>query len=141
MRLRVLSKLLWSGAVLLGLTQMAAASDVTAPIEQLDAGLLQVMKAGKGASFQQRYDVLAPLVTRAVDLDGILQSGVGPTWASLPPTQQAALKTAFQHYSIATYVSHFDAFGGERFDLYPPATAGSTVVRVKIVPGKSGDDA
>jgi MlaC protein len=74
------------------------------------------MKAGKGTSFQQRYDVLAPLVTRAVDLDGILQDGVGPTWESLPPAQQAALKTAFQHYSIATYVSHFDAFTGERFD-------------------------
>src|ERR1700743_2353000 len=103
MRLRVLSKLLWSGAVLLGLTQMAAASDVTAPIEQLDAGLLQVMKAGKGASFQQRYDVLAPLVTRAIDLDAILEGAVGSAWALLAPDQQAALKAAFQHYSVATY--------------------------------------
>jgi phospholipid transport system substrate-binding protein len=137
----ILRLLLCTGAFALSFSRLATASDVTAPIEQLDAGLLQVMKAGKGTSFQQRYDVLAPLVTRAVDLDGILQSGVGLTWASLPPTQQAALKTAFQHYSIATYVSHFDAFGGERFDLYPPATAGSTVVRVKIVPGKPGDDA
>ena len=100
---------------------LAIASDVTAPIEQLDAGLLQVMKAGKGAPFQQRYDILAPLVTRAVDLDSILQDGVGPGWASLPPAQQMALKAAFQRYSIATYVSHFDDFAGERFDLYPPA--------------------
>ena len=76
-----------------------------------------------------------------MDLDGILQAGVGPTWASLQPAQQAALKTAFQRYSIATYVSHFDEFAGERFDLYPPAAAGNTVVRVKIVPGKPGDDA
>jgi phospholipid transport system substrate-binding protein len=91
---------------------MAVASDMTAPIEQLDAALLQVMKAGKGTSFQQRYDILAPLVTRAVDLDSILQAGVGPTWASLQPAQQAALKTAFQRYSIATYVSHFDEFAG-----------------------------
>src|SRR6202035_561088 len=89
---------------------LAIASDVTAPIEQLDAGLLQVMKAGKGAPFQQRYDILAPLVTRAVDLDGILQDGVGPGWASLPPAQQMVLKAAFQRYSIATYVSHFDDF-------------------------------
>jgi phospholipid transport system substrate-binding protein len=136
----ILRLLLYTGAFALSFSRLAMASDVTAPIELLDAGLLQVMKAGKGTSFQQRYDVLAPLVTRAVDLDGILQSGIGPTWASLPPAQQAALKIAFQHYSIATYVSHFDAFGGERFDLYPPATAGSTVVRVKIVPGKPGDD-
>jgi phospholipid transport system substrate-binding protein len=132
--------LVCGGAFALGLSGIAVASDMTTPIEQLDAGLLQVMKAGKSALFQQRYDILAPLVTRAVDLDGILQSGVGPTWASLPPARQAALKAAFQHYSIATYVSHFDAFAGERFDLYPPAGGSDAVVRVKIVPGKLGDD-
>src|SRR5579864_354809 len=132
--------LLYIGAFALSFSRLAMASDVTAPIEQLDAGLLQVMKAGKGAPFQQRYDVLAPLVARAVELDGILQGGVGPTWTSLSPAQQAALKTAFQRYSIATYVSHFDEFAGERFELYPPAAAGEPVVRVKIVPGKPGDD-
>ena len=140
MRARVLSKLLWSGAVLLGLMQIAAASDVTAPIEQLDAGLLQVMKAGKAAPFQQRYDVLAPLVTRAIDLDAILQGAVGAAWATLAPDQQAALKAAFQRYSVATYVAHFDDFNGERFDLTPPAVGGNPVVRVKIVPGKPGDE-
>ena len=66
-------------AMVLCLSGPAAASDVTAPIEALDAGLLQVMKAGKATPFQGRYDVLAPLVVRAVDLDMILQGGVGPT--------------------------------------------------------------
>jgi len=116
------------------------ASEVTAPIEQLDAGLLQVMKVGKSAPFQQRYDVLAPLVIRAVDLDAILQGGVGPTWASLSPADQAALKTAFQRYSIATYVAHFDAYAGEKFELYPPAAGSDPVVKVKMMPGKPGDD-
>jgi ABC-type transporter MlaC component len=97
-------------AAMICLAQAAAASEVTAPIEQLDAGLLQAMKAGKGAPFQQRYDLLGPLVVRAVDLDAILQTGVGAGWASVPAAQQAALKIAFQHYSIATYVSHFDEF-------------------------------
>src|ERR1700733_5561595 len=110
----LLQLLLCAGVFALGGGRVATASEVTAPIEQLDVGLLQVMKAGKGAPFQQRYDVLAPLVTRAVDLDGILQAGIGAAWASLPSTQQAALRTAFQHYSIATYVSHFDDFAGER---------------------------
>jgi phospholipid transport system substrate-binding protein len=118
----------------------AEASEVTAPIEQLDAGLLQVMKAGKSAPFQQRYNVLAPLVIRAVDLDAVLQGGVGPTWASLSPADQAALKTAFQRYSIATYVAHFDDYAGEKFELYPPAAGSDPVVKVKIVPGKPSDD-
>jgi phospholipid transport system substrate-binding protein len=126
---------------LLCLARPAVASDITAPIEQLDAGLLQVMKAGKAAPFQQRYDVLAPLVTRAIDLDAILEGGVGPAWASLSASDQAALKTAFQHYSIATYVANFDEFNGEKFELYPPAAGGDPVVKVKIVPGKPEDEA
>jgi phospholipid transport system substrate-binding protein len=127
--------------VMLGLAQPVVASDITAPIEQLDAGLLQVMKAGKAAPFQQRYDVLAPLVTRAIDLDAILEGGVGPAWASLSASDQAALKTAFQHYSVATYVANFDEFNGEKFELYPPAAGSNPVVKVKIVPGKPEDEA
>jgi phospholipid transport system substrate-binding protein len=125
----------------MGLAGGASASEVTAPIEQLDAALLQAMKAGKAAPFQQRYDLLAPAVIRAVDLDSILATGVGAGWGALPPNQQAALRTAFQRYSVATYVSSFDDFSGERFELYPPAAGGEPLVRVKIVPGKPGDDA
>ena len=137
-----LRRALFVTAALLGGMQMAgASSDITAPIERLDAGLLQAMKAGKTAPFRQRYDLLAPLVTRAIDLDAILQSGVGSGWASIPADQQAALKTAFQHYSVATYVSHFDEFDGERFELSDPPAGSNPVVRVKILPGKPGDEA
>jgi phospholipid transport system substrate-binding protein len=117
----------------------AAASDVTAPIEALDAGLLQVMRAGKAAPFQRRYDVLAPLVTGAVDLDAILQGGVGSAWGTLSAKDQAALKDAFQRYSIATYVAHFDEYAGEKLEL-SSAAGGDPVVKVKIVPGKVGGD-
>jgi phospholipid transport system substrate-binding protein len=127
-------------AVIVGFIHAAGASEITEPIEQLDAGLLQVMKAGKAAPFQQRYDVLAPLVIRAFDLDFILQSAVGAAWETMPADQRKALKTAFQRYSIATYVANFDDYSGERFDLTPPAEIGDTVVTVKIVPGPSGGD-
>jgi phospholipid transport system substrate-binding protein len=118
------------------------AFDASAPIEQLDAGLLQVMKLGKTAPFRQRYDLLAPLVVRAVDLDLILQSALGSSWTSIPPDQQAMLTSAFQRYSIATYVAQFDEYAGERFDLLPPTTgaSGGPIIRVKIVPGRPGDE-
>jgi hypothetical protein len=65
------------------LARTAVASEASAPIEQLDAGLLQVMKLGKSAPSRQRYDLLAPLVVRAIDLDLILQNGVGSGWTSI----------------------------------------------------------
>jgi phospholipid transport system substrate-binding protein len=131
--------LLWAMAIAIGVGQPTMASEITVAIEQLDTGLLQAMKAGKASPFRQRYDLLAPLVIRAIDLDTILQAAVGPAWTSLPADQQAALKTAFQHYSIATYVAHFNEFDGERFDL-SSATGGEQVVRVKIVAGKAGGE-
>lgn len=136
MRRRVLFIL----ALCLAVPRLAAASEVTAPIEQLNAALLQAMKLGNAAPFKQRYDILAPAVLRAVDVDYILTAAVGPAWASLPADQQAALKAAWQRYAIASYASTFDSFSGERFLLYPPDGTGVPVVRVKIVPGKPGDD-
>jgi phospholipid transport system substrate-binding protein len=132
----VVSAVLW----LVALGHAALASDVTAPIEQLDAALLQAMKAGKAASFQQRYDMLAPAVIRAVDLDYILTAGIGASWATLPADQQAALRAAWQRYSVATYVSNFDDFSGERLDLSAPTGGANPVVRVTIAPGSSGGE-
>src|SRR5215472_5705237 len=108
----------------------AAASPASAQIEQLDAGLIQAMRAGKTAAFQRRYDILAPLVIAAIDLDFILQSAIGAPWASLPAEQQATLKSAFQRYSVAAYVANFDSFAGERFDLLPGGDG--TIVTVRI---------
>ena len=122
---------------------LALASDASAPIEQLNTGLLQAMKLGQSAPFRQRYDLLAPLVLRAVDLDFILQRAVGPAWTSIPPDQQAALTSAFQRYSIATYVAHFNEYADERFELAPArnGAAGEPVIGVRIVPGKPGEEA
>jgi phospholipid transport system substrate-binding protein len=136
----ILRLLLCIGGFALGFSRLVIASEVTAPIEQLDAGLLQVMKAGKTAPFQQRYDLLAPLVIRAFDLDFVLQNAIGAAWESLPADQQKSLKTAFQRYSIAIYVANFDDYSGERFDLSPPADGSDMVVKVRIVPGSSGGD-
>jgi phospholipid transport system substrate-binding protein len=128
-------------AVMIALAPVAAASEVSAPIERLDAGLIEIMKAGKATPFQSRCDVLAPLVVRALDLEFILEGAVGAAWTALPLDQQRALRSAFQRYTIAKYVANFEDFSGDRFELLPPAADGDRVVRVKIVPGSPRDQA
>src|SRR6516225_846566 len=78
-------------AVAVGWGRAAAASEITAPVEQLHAGLMSIMKAGKTASFRQRYETIAPVIGQTFDLEVILRQVVGPRWASLPADQQAAL--------------------------------------------------
>src|SRR5262249_16754525 len=60
-------------ALTLGLGQAAVASEVTTPVEQLHAGLMAIMKAGKTAPFRQRYDMIAPVIGQTFDLEVILR--------------------------------------------------------------------
>jgi len=132
----VLRVVLFSVVTALGSSRSSGASATTAPIEQLYAALQTVMKAGKTAPFRQRYDVLAPVIVRTFDLDGILESSVGPRWTTLPSEQQSALKEAFRRYTIAIYVTNFDSFSGQRFEVQPSSVAagGDQIVPTRIVP-------
>jgi phospholipid transport system substrate-binding protein len=110
-------------AVAVGCGRAAIASEITAPVEQLHAGLISIMKAGKTASFRQRYETIAPVIGRTFDLQAILRQVVGPRWPSLPADQQAALADAFRRYTIASYVANFDTYSGQRFDTEPGVRA------------------
>jgi phospholipid transport system substrate-binding protein len=106
-------------AVAVGWVRAADASEITAPVAQLHAGLISIMKAGKTVSFRQRYETIAPVIGRTFDLEAILRQVVGPRWPKLPADQQAALADAFRRYTIASYVANFDSYSGQRFDTAP----------------------
>jgi len=82
-RRTVLRLVLYLTAVFLGAGSPALASEMTAPIEQLHTGLIEIMKAGKVAPFRQRYDKIAPVIGRTFDLEVIVRQVVGPRWAAL----------------------------------------------------------
>jgi phospholipid transport system substrate-binding protein len=127
--------LAWTGIVF-GPRQALADPAAIAPIKALCDGLLRVMRAGSATPFAQRFAILAPVIDQAFDLPAILQVSVGPTWSSLPPDQQAALLTAFRRYTVASYVSSFDNFNGQHFDIQPDTKAlpnGDQVVQTRIV--------
>lgn len=113
----------------------AIASEVTAPIEQLQSGLIEVMKEGRAAAFRQRYDRLAPVIARTFDLQSILRQVIGVRWASLPPDQQEALEDAFRRYTVASYVAAFGDYSGERFEILPAVSAAGNdrIVQTRIV--------
>jgi phospholipid transport system substrate-binding protein len=125
---------LGSAALAVGWNPVAIASEPTGTVEQLHAGLIAIMKAGKTATFRQRYEMIAPVVSRTFDLEMILRQAVGPRWSSLPPDQQAALGDAFRRYTIASYVANFDSYSGQRFEVVPVVrTVGSDrVVETRI---------
>ncbi|MEA2727781.1 MAG: phospholipid transport system substrate-binding protein [Acetobacteraceae bacterium] len=132
-----------TAAVFIGAVLPARAVDidgVTAPIQQLVDGLLQVMKAGAATPFPRRFEMLAPIMDRTFDLTAILQESVGATWATLPPDQQTMLTQAFRRYTVASYVNSFDGFDGQQFVVSPNtrAVGNDQVVQTRIIP-KAGE--
>jgi phospholipid transport system substrate-binding protein len=115
--------------------------DAAIPIQALCNALLAIMKAGRATPFPQRFETLAPIVDRALNLPLILQVAVGPRWASSTPKQQSDLQSAFRSYTIATYVENFDEYSGDRFEVPPelrPVGDGDQIVHTRFI-SSSGD--
>ena len=124
-----------AGTALLLPTANADAAPV-APIRQLCDSLIGIMRAGKATPFQQRFATLAPVIEQTFDLPAILQLSVGPNWATMSTDQHDALLTAFQRYTIASYVNNFDNYTGQRFDVQPDTKSlpnGEQVVLTSII--------
>ena len=114
----------------------AQGSAVAAPIEALNAALIDAAKAGKTTPFPQRFQTLAPVVERALDLPTILKTSVGLHWAELPPEQQQRLLQVFRSFTVASYVANFNAYNGEQLVLLPEtrAVGQEQVVETQITP-------
>lgn len=124
----------------LATSQMAAAfaqdaNAVIAPIQRFYGTLLTIMRAGRTAPFTQRFDTLAPALEQALNLQAILQIAVGFAWPTFPPSQQSVLLTAFRHYTVASWVSNFDSYSGQRLVVLPQlrSIGQSQVVHTQIV--------
>lgn len=123
-------------AVLLALCPAAQAQEsVGAPIAALDQALLTAAHNGK-QPFTERFNALAPVVERALDLPAILQTSVGPRWAELSAEQQQQLLSVFRTFTVASYVANFNAFNGEQITLLPETrmVGQEQVVETQIVP-------
>jgi phospholipid transport system substrate-binding protein len=127
-----------AGALTPTALRAADQAEVSASIGALNDALLAAMKAGRSASFNQRFDALAPAIERAFDLQAILQTSVGVRWASLPEAQRTELMALFRKFTIASYVANFDNYSGERFEVLPELrTAGADqVVQTRLTLSK-----
>lgn len=106
-------------AVRAGPAAAAADDPAVTAIQRFYDDLLGVMKQAKRLTFDQRYDLLAPAITRTFNLPLMTRIAVGPGWAQLSVDQQQRLQTAFSRYTISIYANRFDGFDGEHFVVTP----------------------
>jgi phospholipid transport system substrate-binding protein len=118
--------------------QAQVANSVARPVADLYAGLQTAMHAG--GSFEQRFNLLAPVMDRDFDLNTILQTSVGLRWASLDAGAKQNLSAVFRAFTIASYTANFDKDGGMKFEVLPQTriSGSDVVVQSRLVPA-SGD--
>jgi len=122
---------------------ITAASDATSPapvnsaksvIEALHATLLEAMKGADELGFQGRFDLIAPAVTTAFDLDFMGSKCVGRHWLKLTDEEKAAWLESFTRLTTANYAGRFTGYDGESFITLgqEPGARETTVVLTKI---------
>jgi phospholipid transport system substrate-binding protein len=106
-----------------------------AVVEGFHATLLEIMRNARALGIQGRERRLRPVMEAAFNLPAMTRIAVGPPWSGFSPAEQAALVRAFSDWSIATYASRFDGYGGERFETLGETTLGNgdRLVRTQLL--------
>jgi phospholipid transport system substrate-binding protein len=133
-----LFKLLLRAAVMgwLALTPAAAQeAGPTAVIEELNAALLETMKAADGLGYEGRFEQLAPVLEASYDFPFMTRVATGTSWRDMSPEQQAELVALFTEMSVANYAARFDGYGGEAFEILgeAPGPRDAVVVESRLV--------
>ena len=126
-------------AIALPAPLLAQAGDpARAPVQALDSGLLQIMKAGKAAGKAGRTATIAPVVDRAFDIPLMTRLAVGPSWTTVASADQTALVGAFRRLTASQYASNFDGWSGEAFAVDPKVESrgGDKLVRTTLTSPK-----
>jgi phospholipid transport system substrate-binding protein len=131
------------GLALLLAVAISAESAAALPVNPQDTvrsfydTLLTTMKDGRTLGQSGRYARLAPVVGRLFDIQSMARLAVGPSWATLSPTQQQQVTDAFGHYISATYADRFDSYSGEQLQVTGERPFGAEViVQTRIVKSK-----
>ncbi len=117
--------------------QTQVADPAAQQVQRFDDALLATMKQGRTLGFEGRYRRMEPAVKEAFDLPLMIHFAVGPTWTTLPASDQASLLAAFTRFSTATWAKNFNSYDGEKFDIGKVDTRGpDKLVHTQLVTAK-----
>ena len=105
-----------------------------ATVDNLHAGLLDMMQNAKALGYAGRRDRITPIVETSFDIAFITRFALGRYWIDLSAEQQSIMVDAMRRLTIASYASRFDGYSGERFETVSSKSArkGRELVRTVL---------
>jgi phospholipid transport system substrate-binding protein len=132
--LRVLAAVLVMLGALAATPAQAQAQSASQAVERLNATLLDVMRNAQSLGYRGRAERLRPMLLQTYDLRTMGRTAVGLRWEGATPEQQNEIIDLFGRFTVATYASRFNSYGGENFEVTGEQAAGAnTLVRSRIV--------
>jgi phospholipid transport system substrate-binding protein len=110
---------LLAGLAAFGATAQSAgmvAPEIRAPVENIHAALLNVMKQAKTQNVRARFRTLQPVLAASFNMRLMTALSTGSHWRKTSDDAQFKLVAAFQRFSVATYASRFDGWSGQSFE-------------------------
>ena len=90
-------------------------ADAIAIVDNLHAGLLDIMQNAESLGFAGRRDRIAPVINASLDLPFITRFAVGRHWKQLDAGQREAIVDVFSRWTVGHYAARFNGYSGERF--------------------------
>lgn len=103
-------------------------------VSDLQNALLAVMKQGPKVAVQDRYEKLAPVISRVYDFAYVTPRVFGAGWKSLSDQQKATIADLYQRAAIMSYATEFNDYHGEQFVILKDEAdaRGNHVVRTEM---------
>ncbi|MBT6275227.1 MAG: toluene tolerance protein [Chromatiales bacterium] len=127
------------GWVLMGPTS-AAGTSPAATVATLNQALVAAMQSGALGGFEGRKAILGPAIREAFDMPFVARLTLGRHGRNLTEQQHADFAARFSRIVIATYVSRFKLYDGERFVVVSerPLKQGRRLVQTEVI-DRDGD--
>jgi phospholipid transport system substrate-binding protein len=111
-----------------------------ATVTTLHSGLIALAEEAPGATVDERYAALEPLIAATHDLPYIAEFALRRQWSDLAEADRARFVEAFERLSIMTYAARFANVGPQAFkpvSVAPPDGARTLVSTAIARPGDS----
>jgi phospholipid transport system substrate-binding protein len=86
-------------------------------VKRMNSALLESMKRGDEIGFRGRYKLLAPVIHDVFALPFMGKVTMGSFWRNLSPEQRKLFLDTYTDWTISSYASNFDSYGGEKFEI------------------------
>lgn len=109
---------------------LAAEESATQALQARDAEIRAALPPQGAEVTPQVHKRLEAIVTRAVDLRGMVEASMGKHWATTPEKQRKRLIAAFENRFRSTSGKEFDTYRSTQLEYRPEVDEGGGVVQV-----------